>query len=281
MRLKNQFYFKIILVTVGLALSSGSNADVEVRPFRPGDSDSLILSGEIKKSDVVELTKLLPKYKSIWLNSPGGDVSAAMDIGRLLRRFDSVAFVDYNQVCVSACVLVLAGSTFRMIKGKVGIHRPYLPQDNATTVEEQKVIYDSIRKVIINYFEIMNINPTLYDDMFRISPRSVKFLSKEELDFYGLSGTDPYFEEAASVLEARKLRISKEELFKRKNQQDECIRFFNTSKEDMVVCRMATIYGISMDEYVKRTEIAKKECGNRDADKFKWRDCEERVTRGF
>lgn len=281
MRLKIQFYFKVILVTIGLALSSGSNADVEVRPFRPGDPDSLILSGEIKKSDVAELTKVLPKYQTIWLNSPGGDVSAAMNIGRLLRRSNITALVDYNQVCVSACVLVLAGSTFRMIKGKVGIHRPYLPQDNATTVNEQKVIYDSIRNNIIDYLEIMNINPTLYDDMFRISPRKVKFLRKEELEFYGLSGTDPYFEEAASALEARKLQISKEELFERKSQQEECIRFFNTSKEDMVICRMATIYGISMDEYVKRSEIAKRECGNRDADKFKWRDCEERITRGF
>lgn len=279
--MKNQFYLKVILVTIGLVLSSGSNADVEVRPFRPGDPDSLILSGEIKSSDVVELTKLLPQYKIISLNSPGGDVSAAMNIGRLLRRYNSIAMVDYNQACVSACVLVLAGSTFRMIKGKIGIHRPYLSQDNATTVDEQKVIYDSIRKTITNYLEIMNINPTLYDDMFRISPRSVKFLSKEELDFYGLSATDPYFEEAASAREARELQISKEELFKRKNQQDECIRFFYTSKEDMVICRMATIYGISMDEYVKRSEIAKRECGNKDADKFKWRDCEERIVRGF
>ena len=193
---------------VGLVLSSGSNADVEVRPFRPGDPDSLILSGEIKSSDVVELTKLLPQYKIISLNSPGGDVSAAMNIGRLLRRFNSIAMVDYNQVCVSACVLVLAGSTFRMIKGKVGIHRPYLPQDKATTEDEQKVIYDAIRKNIINYLEIMNINSTLYDDMFRISPRNVKFLSKEELDLYGLSGTDPYFEEAASAREAKELQIS-------------------------------------------------------------------------
>lgn len=281
MILKSRFYFKVILFTFGLVVSSSSRADVETRPLRVGDSDSLILSGEIKKSDVAELTKLLPKYKSIWLNSLGGDVSAAMEIGRLLRRIDSIAFVDKDQVCVSACVLVLAGSTFRMIKGKVGIHRPYLPHDKATTVDEQKIIYESIRKNIINYLEIMNINPTLYDDMFRISPRKVKFLSKEELDIYGLSGTDPYFEEAASALEARKLQISKEELFKRKNQQDECIRFFNTSKEDMVTCRLATIYGISMDEYVSRSEVAKIECGNREEDKYKWRDCEERVLRGF
>lgn len=281
MRLKSQFYFKVILVTIGLVLSSGSNADVEVRPFRTGDPDSLILSGRINKSDIAELTTLLPKHKAIWLNSPGGDVSAAMDIGRLLRRFNSIAMVDYDQVCVSACVLVLAGSTFRMIQGKVGIHRPYLPEDKATTEDEQKVVYNAIRKNIINYLEIMNINQTLYDDMFRISPRNVKFLSKEELDLYGLSGTDPYFEEAASAREAKERQISKEELFKRKNQRDECIRFFNISKEDMVICRMAAINGISMDEYVKRSEIAKRECGNRDADKFKWRDCEERIVRGF
>lgn len=279
MLLKTRLYSILIITIYGLLLSLSAYADVEIRPLNTGDEDSLILSGEIKKSDIEVLKMNLPKHKSIWLNSLGGDVSAAMSIGQLLRRYDITAFLDSGHYCVSACVLVLAGSTFRMIKGKVGIHRPYLPQDKATTEEEQKKIYRTIKTEILNYLEFMNVNSILYDDMFRISPRKVKYLSKDELERYGLTGTDPYFEEAAAAREAGELEISKQELYKRKNQQDECMRFFYVSKVEMVNCRMASIYGISIDEYVKRTELAKRECGDREADRIKWRDCEEKIMR--
>lgn len=271
---------KVTLVAIGLLFATSSKADIEMRPSRVGGSDLLTLSGEIKKSDIIELQKLLPKHNVIWLNSSGGDVSAAMDIGRLLRQSHIVALIDYNQVCASACVFVLAGSPSRIVEGKVGIHRPYLPHDDATTVKEQKASYDSLREIIVNYLEFMNINPTLYDDMFRISSSNIKFLSTEELVLYGLSGRDPYVEEAANAIEAKELQISKQELLKRKKEEENCMRFFNISNKDLAICMVATKYGISMDEYIKRDEIAKSECGDREADKLKWRNCQEKILRG-
>jgi hypothetical protein len=59
------------------------------------------------------------------INSRGGDVAAAMAIGRMLRKEN--AWLGVNGVCISACVLILAGAVDRQI-GKsdaVGIHRPY------------------------------------------------------------------------------------------------------------------------------------------------------------
>ena len=61
----------------------------------------------------------------VHVDSPGGNVQAAFDIGRLLRSVDAPVEIGANQQCVSACVLILAGATHRNIIGRVGIHRPY------------------------------------------------------------------------------------------------------------------------------------------------------------
>lgn len=55
----------------------------------------------------------------------------------------------------------------------------------------------------------------LYDHMLRVPPDKVKFLSKDELQRYGLSEDDPY-EDAARIAEvAAILGITAEELIRR------------------------------------------------------------------
>jgi|GEM_PF-3835825 len=119
--------------------------------------------------------------------------------------------------------------------------------------------------------------------MIRISSGSVKILSEQDLERYGLSGIDPYMEEAHSAYQAKELKISKQELLKRKAKIDrDCQRYMSKSQSNNFgICAVATEYGISMDEYRRRDELAKLECGNRDEAPTKYRDCHEKITRGF
>jgi len=116
------------------------------------------LTGDIKRADVATLEKLIPQYRVIFLNSAGGDLDAAMDLGRILRKHGTLAIVFPDHVCASACVFVLAGSNDRTVGGKVGIHRPYQLRDDATTAEEQKANYISLGNKVKEYFNEMNIN---------------------------------------------------------------------------------------------------------------------------
>jgi hypothetical protein len=79
------------------------------------------------------------------INSRGGDVSAAMMIGRIFRQ--ESAFLQVDGVCISACVLVLAGAVDRFVKNSfmIGIHRPYLAQTSYTDEQAQK-LYDDMLK---------------------------------------------------------------------------------------------------------------------------------------
>ncbi len=276
-------HLKTILLAISLFLSTVANADIELHQIKPEGRDALFLTGEIKRADVTVLERLAPQHRVIFLNSAGGNLDAAMDLGRILRKLGTVAIVSPDHVCASACVFVLAGSNNRTVGGKVGIHRPYQSRDDATTAEEQKTFYSSLGNKVKEYLNEMNINPALYDDMIRISSDSVKFLSEQDLERYGLSEMDPYTEEADSAYQAKELKISKQELLKRKAKIDrDCQRYMNkTQSENYGICAVAILYGISMDEYRRRDELAKRECGNRDEAPMKYHDCYEKITRGF
>lgn len=145
------------------------------------------------------------------LNSTGGNVTAALNMGRFLRKKDAMAVVEENAVCISSCVYVLAGASNRSVHGKVGIHRPYEPNDEETSVAAQKTKYSKIGKMIGNYLHAMNVPTRLYEDSLFISPDRVRILSFDELQAYGLNMNDPYADESSSVSEAKRIGISRRE----------------------------------------------------------------------
>ena len=124
------------LFLVAGAVCPWAHADVrviEVRPVAslprvegaPSITQVIQIHGTISPTDPAALEKLLLVNRnfSVSLNSVGGDVAAAMTLGRILRREDKDAVIGPDDVCISACVLVLAGATHRAIfGGKVGIH---------------------------------------------------------------------------------------------------------------------------------------------------------------
>ena len=148
------------------------------------------------------------------LNSPGGDVTSALMIGAIAREEGLYAVIRDNYICASSCVFILAGAPYRYVAGKVGIHRPYLPKDLVDTPEGQKKQYTKLESSIKNYFSAMNVPTDLYDRMFRIAPEKIVWMNEAELDKYGLSADDPYYEEANNTKSASSLGLTKVEYLK-------------------------------------------------------------------
>jgi tetratricopeptide (TPR) repeat protein len=158
-------------------------------------------------------------------NSPGGSVAAAMAIGRMFRR--EGAWLGVDGVCVSACVLILAGAVDRQLvnAGTVGIHRPYLatsPQ-RPLAADQMKNAYGAMLQDIRSYLHEMNVSERLADDMLAIAPERVHMLSSAELDAYGLAGVDAAEQqrraienEVRDVEEANKLGLDRREYTRRK-----------------------------------------------------------------
>jgi ATP-dependent protease ClpP protease subunit len=162
-------------------------------------SFDITIQGEITAATVEGVKKALVErqemmareggWSDLWiihLDSLGGSVQAAFDIGRLLRSANATVDIGPNKQCVSACVLILAGATGRFMNGRVGIHRPYFETPN-TDVDFNDVqkAYNKMSEQIRAYLREMNASDRLADDMMIVPPERVRYLSSLELTNYG------------------------------------------------------------------------------------------------
>jgi ATP-dependent protease ClpP protease subunit len=174
-----------------------------------GCSFDLYIKGSIKKGDAAAVKKILDnacyeesRYKTkrvvfhVNLNSDGGDVNEALEVGRVIRAKGAFTRVWNQDVCLSSCVFVLMGGQSRQVMGKVGIHRPYFADlnPNATLPQIQKAREDMNVK-ISQYVREMDIAPTIVELMMSVPPEKMKILSEADLESYRLDGIDAAYDE--------------------------------------------------------------------------------------
>jgi hypothetical protein len=96
----------------------------------------LAITGEIKEGDdekfrayVAPMLSQL-NYVVVYLHSPGGIRTAALEIGRLVRGNGWSTYVPNNYVCASMCTAIwLAGEhRFYQEKASIGVHSVYFEQ---------------------------------------------------------------------------------------------------------------------------------------------------------
>jgi hypothetical protein len=156
--------------------------------------------------------------KTVWIDSPGGNVDASMSIGKLLRENRFEIIVPKGGQCVSACVLIFAGAVSRFAFGKIGIHRPYLNQgvnSQPVSPEKVKIGYAEMLNSMRVYLRAMNVSEGLADDMLKVSPAEMRYLSHDDLNNYGLSFHDPVEQETIDLEDARRLGLDRGEYVRR------------------------------------------------------------------
>lgn len=179
-----------------------------------------------KKNPKPKLYSPNPADVGYWVNleSEGGDVYAAMAIGRMFRKARVWALVGWSGKCMSSCVLLLAGAVKRSTfdGGPVGIHRPYSTSTGSGSFEELQTKTTKLGVDVAAYLQEMNIPSSLYESMRLIPPESIKILGLSELEKFGLYDNDPVFAELNDNSEAKLARISKQEFMSRKAQSKRC-----------------------------------------------------------
>jgi hypothetical protein len=205
--------------------AKGADVDYDLRIW---------FDGTILRSDVSAIETVLNRYPkrevTVNISSLGGDVEAALDIGRLIRsRKASITIVD---TCYSSCVFIYAGAVQRMNSARLssghfetnrpngatglGIHRFYfaaLPEDASTS--KVTAARNSLREKIERYLHDMNISNQLLDAMESIPPERMKLLSLREANSLGLSDTDPVHDEQQVAWYAARYKITSAEYRRR------------------------------------------------------------------
>jgi ATP-dependent protease ClpP protease subunit len=191
------------------------------------DDDSMCkftirITGQIVTGTAARFEKALAHSQQrrrlfIILDSQGGDIAAAMKIGRMIRSSRGHTIIDGQATCASACVLIFGAGVSRFSwAGKLGMHRPALAaapaQSDMTAV---KAAADQAAGELRAYAAEMNISGSLIDDMLVVPPQSIQWLTGEDRQRYGLGFLDPVYEETAVLDGAKKYGISPSEYRRR------------------------------------------------------------------
>ena len=191
----------------------------------PAEEVQVFLNGYITSEDVYSakvMESLLKKGRQkiagniVSFASNGGEVDAAMELGRLLRKLGVSTVVARGDQCMSSCVFAFMGGDRRTVAGRIGIHRPYF--SSTREVPDRRILYRQLQKKLQEYIEELDFPLSLYEAVMAVPPESVSLLAPADLKRFYLEGMSPSTQDEADAASARALGISVVEYLQRKAQ---------------------------------------------------------------
>jgi hypothetical protein len=150
-----------------------------------------LLEGTIEVGDaeriVKQLSELTPPPEELYLNSPGGSVRDALELGRYLRREGFNTALRDGDICYSACPYLLAAGETRTVpdSASVGVHQHYFGK---STLLPAFVAIEDIQRgqgEVMRYLNDMGIDPLVMQHALVTPPDEIYVLLPEELRRYG------------------------------------------------------------------------------------------------
>ncbi len=195
----------------------------------PAEEVRVFLSGEITHQDVNSARVMAGLLKSgkqklagntVWLASYGGDIDAAMELGRLLRKWGVFTLIGKDDQCLSACVFAFMGGERRSVAGQLGIHRPFFPFTQDTP--DRQARFRQLEKTLKGFIEELDFPTSLYEAVMLVPPESMQILAPADLKRFYLEGISPSTEDMIDAASARRLDISMIEYLRRKAKAPAC-----------------------------------------------------------
>jgi hypothetical protein len=276
-------YKLVWVIAFHCLLTVGARADVQVVKPITG-TVNIRISGTITERDAKALEALSAELERsllhVNLNSRGGDVLAAMQIGRLIRKYDGSTWVDWDAAdkadakCYSSCALIFIAGVWRVIGsfGSLGLHRPYLasvPQSRQAVEKQVQLMLAQVKQ----YVAEMGITDNFYQQMVNTEPSQMvvygENLSAESAEASKRLGMpiwpsytklvpeyDPVYQEVQISYDGRWYGTTTSEMRQREIDAELCRKRKGADSYD---CEEALKWGLSERVYRERSTKAR-EC---------------------
>ncbi|WP_386682601.1 hypothetical protein [Loktanella sp. R86503] len=190
-------------------------AQIDPRPARPGtrpipattdmpsrldfvdtvwDGQPVItLTGQIAPGDAARfadfLTTVDPAPTQAFLNSPGGSVQDALDMGRQIRSLGINTRMTATDICLSACPYLLAAGTARSVAdgALVGVHQHYFGENTALPAFMAVENIQRGQGEVMEYLSDMDIDPLIMRHALLTPPDEIYLLTPAEMESYQLT----------------------------------------------------------------------------------------------
>lgn len=166
-------------------------------PVERGNTRALRLIGTIAPGDGKRFTDYMTAedrpFDALLLNSPGGSVMDALDIGRAVRASGMNTELTSGDVCLSACPYILAAGIVRDVPEDawVGVHQHYFGEN--TVLPAFLAVKDIQRGqgAVMGYLDEMGIDPMVMRHALLTPPEEIYILLPDELARYRITTSDP------------------------------------------------------------------------------------------
>ena len=150
------------------------------------DGPIIVVAGEFLSSDDFSgFERLVRENRARWVtfDSPGGEIYRAMELGRLIRRLDLETMAWRSFECSSACAFAFLGGIRRYAEpGSIGIHRSWLGDDDALSVEQAVEEVQQVTSDMMGYISDMGVDPALMRLALQYGNRDMRYLSVSETE---------------------------------------------------------------------------------------------------
>ena len=180
---------KFTLVSIAALLSilgaSASAAEISVRHVPRNHEAIVIFQGKIFLGDNVEFkerTRGLGNNVFVFLDSPGGDISAALDIGNFVHTNRWTTVVTNGDRCNSACALIWLSGVYRELGmvARIGMHSAGTSQDNPPRRNEWGNL------AVTKYLQAIGIDERIVVRATAADPTSMQYIEYDEAKSLGL-----------------------------------------------------------------------------------------------
>jgi hypothetical protein len=260
----------------------------------------VVLEGPIVSGDYDTLRSFVETnwgVRSVYLASPGGSVTEAIKIGRLVRelKLETITPVQVsgdlrkriaerhkltnpkdNYVCASACFFVFAAGVQRdhdlLGDPILGIHRPYLSDGDLRSLSGSQAMSSAsqLRVVVENYLKEMGVPAKYAELMFSVPKDEVRWISGTEFEA-DLEGIVPELKDWVDARCDKRTDVEKAAWAALKNKTPAQMTGAERSISDMLVekmsemnkCSSRAISGLSHEAFSKMFWEPKKDalCG--------------------
>jgi hypothetical protein len=178
----NKIITSIALLVALNASASGEAATIDAEETESGAV--IYVEGPIIADDIEAFRNISLRYEHaiVVLNSPGGSLIPAIEIGKIIKIAGFITAVPSGASCASSCALIwLAGDT-RLLSpsGRVGFHASY--RDNNGKLEESGVA----NALIGNYLTKLNLSERGIVFATSAPPEQIKWLDTENKKSAGI-----------------------------------------------------------------------------------------------
>ncbi len=175
-------FFAILLTVTRVGDANAAQITFE----KHSEIDFIAIEGEIEQSDVGKFQDLAIKSSNavVVLNSPGGYLSPALEIGKIIQVKGFSTYVPPGVTCTSSCALIWVAGSPRMLSttSRIGFHASY--QDDNGAPKETGLG----NAIVGRYLTLLNLPEKAVIFATRASPETIQWLDTSKAAEAGACG---------------------------------------------------------------------------------------------